>query len=79
MMSHKEFLLRRPKHTSLNLVRAFCRENVEAFFRNLDAVIHAFGESEIWNINETAFPMVLATIGQSYQLETYSIYFHTFV
>lgn len=44
--------------SSLNRVKAFCRGNVETFFNNLDQVIHQYGESDIWNMDETGFSTV---------------------
>ena len=57
MESHKQLSLRTTEQTSLNRVKAFCREDVEHFFSNLDAVRekYPFAPSQIYNMDETGF------------------------
>lgn len=69
MMRHKQFSLRTPEQTSLNRVKAFCRENVDAFFRNLNEVVHSFSESSIWNMDETGFSTVPTKMGKIISLK----------
>lgn len=68
MLRHKEFSLRTLEQTSLNRVKAFCRENVDAFFRNLDQVVHSYGDSSIWNMDETGFSTVPSKMGRKISL-----------
>lgn len=69
MLRHKEFSLRSPEQTSLNRVRAFCRENVDTFFQLLDTIIHEYGESDEWNMDETGFSTVPSTMGKVISLK----------
>lgn len=69
MSRHKEFSLHTPEQTSLNRVKAFCRENVDNFFKNLDKVVHQFGESSIWNMDETGFSTVPSKMGKVISLK----------
>lgn len=71
MLRHKNLSLRTPQQTSLNRVKAFCRENVDLFFRNLDAVFAktSFGPSDIWNMDETGFTTVPNNIGKILSLK----------
>lgn len=69
MSRHKEFSLRTPEQTSLNRVKAFCRENVDNFFENLDQVVHQFSESSIWNMDETGFSTVPSSMGKIISLK----------
>lgn len=67
MSRHPELVLRTPEQTSLNRVRAFCKENVEVFFRNLDAVLtpaHIMNPYSIYNMDETGFSTVPSKIGK---------------
>lgn len=66
MLRHKNLSLRTPEQTSLNRVKAFCRENVDLFFRNLDAVKanYPFSPSSIWNMDETGFSTVPSKMGK---------------
>lgn len=67
MACNPELVLRTPEQTSLNRVRAFCKENVEVFFRNLDAVLTpSFLENPytIYNMDETGISTVPSKIGK---------------
>ena len=73
MLRHKKLSLRtqQTEQTSLNRVKAFCRENVDHFFRNLDFVLetHPFGQSSIWNMDETGFSTVPSRMGKIISLK----------
>jgi len=66
MRRHKELTLRTPEQTSLNRVKSFSKENVQLFFRNLDAVLseHPYQAANIWNMDETGFSTVPTKIGK---------------
>lgn len=57
MLRHRSFTECTPEQTFLNRVKGFCRDNVEHFFRNLNAVRSAypFEPSSIWNMDEIGF------------------------
>ena len=66
MQRHQELTLRTPEHTSLNRTKSFCKENVQAFFRNLNLILtqHPFSAKDIWNMDETGFSTVPTKIGK---------------
>lgn len=67
MNRHRQLSLRTPEQTSLNRIKAFCKENVDIFFRNLDNVltnIAPFQPHAIWNMDETGFSTVPSKIGK---------------
>lgn len=65
MTRHPEFVLRTPEQFSLNRVRAFCKENVMAFYGNLEKVLLPdHGPFAIWNMDETGFSTVPTKIGK---------------
>jgi len=59
------------EQTSLNRVKAFCRENIKHFFRNLDTVLtlNSFPASSIWNMDETGFATVPTRMGKTVSLK----------
>jgi len=62
MHRHPNLSLRMPEQTSANRARAFCAENVKAFFANLDVAMFQSGitydPDRIWNMDETGCPTV---------------------
>lgn len=66
MKRHYDLVLRSPELTSLHRIKAFCKENVELFFTNLDSVLGeiTFQPSAIWNMDETRFSTVPTKIGK---------------
>lgn len=69
MLRHKEFSLRSPKQTSSNRVKAFCRQNVTNFLENLDKVVHQFGNSDTWNMDECGFSIFPSKMGKIISLK----------
>lgn len=66
MGRHRNLVLRTPEQTSLNRVKSFCRENVNAFFTQLDNILeeHAFPADCVWNMDETGFSTVATKVGK---------------
>lgn len=66
MQRHKSLTLRTPEQTSLNRVKAFCKENVDEFFRHLNDVLTetTFEPGFIWNMDETGFSIVPTKVGK---------------
>lgn len=71
MQRHKNLSLRTPEQTSMNRVKAFCKENVNHFFANLDAVLAEtpYGPSNIFNMDETGFSTVPSKMGKIVSLK----------
>lgn len=69
MSRHRKLSLRTPEQTSLNRVRAFCKENVDHFFNNLGEVYSRFEPKNIWNMDETGFSNVPSKIGKVISLK----------
>lgn len=71
MKRHQQLSLRTPEQTSYNRVRAFCKENVQSFFNNLDGVLteNPFPPQSIWNMDETGFSTVPSKIGKVISLK----------
>lgn len=61
---HLQLTSQTPEQTSMNRVKAFCRENVDNFFRNLGQVIDSFNASSIWNKDESGFSTVPSKMGK---------------
>lgn len=66
MKRRKELTLRTPEETSLNRVKAFCKQNVDKFFDNLGRMMdeHHFDSSNIYNMDESGFSTVPTKIGK---------------
>lgn len=66
MLRHKNLSLRTPEQASMNRIKAFCKENVNQFFTNLDTVLSktSFGPSSIYNMDETGFSTVPSKMGK---------------
>ncbi|KAJ8943837.1 hypothetical protein NQ318_020909 [Aromia moschata] len=66
MRRHQELSLRTPEQTTLHRVKSFSEENVQVFFRNLDAVLseYPYQAADIWNMDETGFSTVPTNIGK---------------
>ncbi|XP_018400852.1 PREDICTED: uncharacterized protein LOC108778227 [Cyphomyrmex costatus] len=62
MHRHLNLSLRTPEQTSANRAKAFCAENVNAFFTNLHVAMFQSGirydPDRIWNMDETGCPTV---------------------
>lgn len=71
MKRHSNLSLRTPEQTSLNRVKALCRENVDVFFRHLQDVYtpHPFPPESIYNMDETGFSTVPTKIGKVISLK----------
>lgn len=65
MRRHPALSLRTPEQTSLSRVKAFCKDNVDAFFLNLNDVFEiSYYPSFSWSMDETGFSTVPSKIGQ---------------
>lgn len=66
MRRHSELVLRSPEQTSIHCVKAFCKRNVDMFFRNFGQLIdrHHFEATHIYNMDETGFSTVATKIGK---------------
>ena len=66
MLRHKNLSLRSPEQTSMNRVKAFCKENVDHFFSNLNEILDKipFAPSQIYNMDETGFSNVPTKMGK---------------
>lgn len=60
MSRNPQLSLRTPEQISQNRAKAFCKENVDAFFENFRSVLDAttFEAHRIWNMDETGLPTV---------------------
>lgn len=63
---HSQLVLRTPEQTSMNRVKAFCKQNADKFFANLGALLdeHHFPATHIWNMDESGFSTVPTKIGK---------------
>lgn len=69
MKRHRELALRTPEQTSLNRVKAFCKDNVEMFFENFVRTMDSAGipyadGHRIYNMDETGFSTVPSKVGK---------------
>jgi len=66
MKRHPELILRTPEQTSINRVKAFCKENVQKFFQNLALLMETyhFDGTRIFNMDESGFSTVPTKIGK---------------
>lgn len=66
MRRHSELVLRTPEQTSIHRVKAFCKTNVDLFFRNLEQLIdeHHFEATHVYNMDESGFSTVPTKIGK---------------
>lgn len=66
MKRHPQLTLRTPEQTSMNRVKAFCKENVDKFFANLSSLIDEFNfdSTAIYNMDESGFSTVPSKIGR---------------
>lgn len=71
MERHTKLALRTPEQTSLNRVKSFCKENVDAFYRNLKDVIFPkpYPPERIYNMDETGFSTVPSKVGKVISLK----------
>lgn len=71
MKRHTELSIRTPEQTSLNRVKAFCKENVDTFFGHLKSVISPtpFPSDRIYNMDETGFSTVPSKVGKVISLK----------
>lgn len=60
MHRHNNLSLRTPEQISVNRAKAFSKQNVDAFFRNLSKVLdeNRYEPHRIWNMDETGCPTV---------------------
>lgn len=63
---HPSLTLRTPEQNSLNRAKAFCKKNVDIFFRQYDQITSetAYGAAEIWNMDESGFSTVPTKFGE---------------
>lgn len=60
MRRHRNVSLRTPHSISMQRVKGFNKESVDAFYSQLDALYneHQYSPERIWNMDETGFPTV---------------------
>lgn len=69
MKRHSKLSLRTPEQTSLHRIRAFCKENVEHFFKNLGTIYTLYEPHRIFNMDLTGFSNVPTKIGKVISLK----------
>lgn len=71
MNRHPRLTLRTPTQTSVNRIKAFCKENVDHFFQNLSNIFDraTFEPAAIYNMDETGFSTVPSKVGKIISLK----------
>lgn len=66
MKRNPQLSLRTPEQISQHRAKAFCKENVDAFFENFRSVLNAttFEPHRIWNMDETGLPTVPSKVSK---------------